>query len=261
VDPPASVASGLFSGGPDWADTDPNPPTTADLQLVKILTDLTSASATAKLAADPASPGFDPGDDTIYKQIDRLQTQKMPYAGGTFTGAVTFDVQPVCKDPNVLGLEARTIRRVSKNVIFLPSASLGSWTISGTGTAIQGALALTYACVTLDPPIDQKITEVYAIVKGGAGKLALPGTMPQIELWKVKEDGTVDLIASAVDATASLPAYEAAHQIRITGLNEYVALDTRFLLKVRGEDASTIAGLEVLLGSFKTEVTSLPAGD
>lgn len=119
--------------------------------------------------------------------------------------------------------------------------------------------SLYYMRFVLSLPTGVAITAVRLPVMRGSTGSGLPGTMPNISLDYMTSAGAFTNVGSAVDTSANEAAYEAFHNISLTGLNHTVALGRRYFLTLTGDSASssTANGLQVWQPFVDLTVTSM----
>jgi hypothetical protein len=101
------------------------------------------------------------------------------------------------------------------------------------------SLAVVHYFLTF--PVDAVISAIRLPVYRASGGSGLPGTMPNISLDYITTLGALTNVGSATDSSANEAAYEAFHNISITGLSHTVAASRRYILTVVGDSASSSA--------------------
>src|SRR5271166_258401 len=106
---------------------------------------------------------------------------------------------------------------------FVPISG-GSFTslAAGAGAFSYDSIANNEAAWTIDLPVNSTITEVHAWLKG-VSVVTLPAPLPSLRFAQfVPSTGTLSVIASQTDTSASAGAFETQHSIDITGLSTVV---------------------------------------
>lgn len=101
------------------------------------------------------------------------------------------------------------------------------------------SLAVVHYFLTF--PVDAVISAIRLPVYRSSGGSGLPGTMPNISLDYITTLGALTNVGSATDTSANEAAYEAFHNISITGLSHTVAAGRRYILTLTGDSASSSA--------------------
>lgn len=119
--------------------------------------------------------------------------------------------------------------------------------------AIGNTTAPQVLRIPLHLPPAGKITAIGALVNGGTGHAGLPAGMPAITLFKdpFSTSTTPSLVtgATAIDASASLVAYEAQHLIEVTGLTYAIEAGMTYEMRVNGESSTN-----ALAGQFNIQM-------
>lgn len=84
------------------------------------------------------------------------------------------------------------------------------------------------------------IERVSMFVEGGFGvdHVALPASLPQIQLVEIDLDGLVTTIGTQVDTSANVAAYNLNHEVALTGLSETVASPSLYYIRITGESGA-----------------------
>lgn len=159
-------------------------------------------------------------------------------------------------------LAARVMATVANDPIMFPILAMlpdptatNGWAFGSAGTALalnQYGAASPYAVfLEIQAPKFGFLQDIGVTLAGATGHGGMPGTMPKITLYR-QDPGSVGApttVGTATDSTAGVPAYELAHSVTITGINESLEHDggSRFYLKLEGESgANAISGLALL---------------
>lgn len=114
---------------------------------------------------------------------------------------------------------------------------------------IQASVAFAGQLVLAVPslPASGKIRNVSVEILGFTGHVALPATMPTLQLIRANPDSTVTLLGAAVDPSATVAEYQVAHQIEIPNINfDLASVYESIYFVFRGETgANSIAGIRV----------------
>lgn len=157
-------------------------------------------------------------------------------------------------------LRKRVIGAESETIMFpliampLDTSLATAWTFGNSGSAYAinqgttGSAGLIFLELAL--PKSCRLTTLSVILAGATGHVALPATMPTVQLHR-QDTGSVaapTLVASATDTSATFAAYELAHAVTLTGLSEVIAHSgNRWYVRVSGETgANSVAGLALL---------------
>lgn len=118
-----------------------------------------------------------------------------------------------------------------------------------TGVAQQATGSAFVAIFELPLLKKATLTNVRVVLVGAAAHPALPATMPKIRLYRQAtgvNTAPVQIGSDATDGSASTAAYQAAHEVALTGLSETIGVGYRYLLWVYGETgANALPGLTV----------------
>lgn len=135
---------------------------------------------------------------------------------------------------------------------LLEHFTYGSTYVYQSSVVGAGAAEITFAP---DPRVG--IMQSLALsVKGAGGHGGLPGTMPNISLYREEPGaGGSTLLGSQDDASASVGAYETLHTILLSGLTETVARSYLYRLVLLGETGAN-AATGLLVYSFTTSIAA-----
>lgn len=135
-----------------------------------------------------------------------------------------------------------------------------TWTNETDGTGGLGANGATLVGGTADDwhasvdlPHGQTITEI-SVRLNPTDVGALPGTMPSMAFLKVNRTTLAETtIGSATDSSGTTGAYNAAHDLTVTGLSEVIDRGTySYYVIVRGSSGSTPANDIIMSGPIAT---------
>ncbi len=202
--------------------------------------DVVTSAQLNKLDLDHVkSPNFDDGGAT-YNPVALIQV------GGA---GIQFNTQVL--------VSSRSITRVDAST---PTTASATWDLSADGTLFQVADAAGKTFHPLRLPHGQELTSVTMRVIGGPGHAGLPAQMPALELVSMNLSNITAVIGTAIDGSASVVTYEAAHDITIGGLTETVDLTTkRYFLALSGErNANYVSGLRAIAPLWTCTVTYVP---
>lgn len=162
----------------------------------------------------------------------------------TWTAAQTFDDVTI-SGTNKVKLAARSITRVQQLIV---SANEVSFLADTEGSYLQQG-AFGYLAAPVRIPHGATLTAVALIVQGASGHAALPTAKPSMAMKSMSTAGAVVTIGSTpTDPSGTVAAYEAVHQITLSGLNEVIDRVTkRYFVYLTGEGGTNfIAGYKVL---------------
>ena len=127
----------------------------------------------------------------------------------------------------------------------------GSWTFNATGgphwRAVGTGAQQQYMCLGEFKP-GLLLSAVAVSVKGDAAATALPATMPRVSLSYATRAApeTLVLVGEASDASATVTAFKARHEITLSGLSHSVADGrTYYVLVTSGSGTSNAEGFAV----------------
>lgn len=151
---------------------------------------------------------------------------------------------------------SRSVTRVQQ--AFFASTDLSVWTVNQYGDAEQQTNdTLNYATCPLLLPHGATLTQVYVRVLPSAGHGGLPGTMPVVSVIRHAMPAHTSL-GSATDNSANVGAYEAVHNISVSGLS--VSVDRslyRYSVRLAGESgANFVAGMQAFAVVCTYTITS-----
>lgn len=220
---------------------------------------LADTSTTFKVAESSGGPAIDitsagSGDIYAFKVPDVLGTLFTASGAGlegglsdllvTIAGAQTITGAKIVDDLTVSGTNA--LKLAARDVT---RAMNGLWINQADGTLNKGTVltlvggTLDQWAMRLDLPHGQTLKGV-AVNINPTNVVALPGTMPQFAVWSTKIDGTDAAFVSslAIDSSGSTGAYNAAHDISVSGLS--IAIDRSqyvYYLVMSGSSGATPA--------------------
>lgn len=185
--------------------------------------------------------------------------------GGTYTPTVVIDIQGTAGVKiSGTGSAARlqySSRNISRKQSMIASTTSGNWSRAATP---RGGWQNTAAGGTLDIVLDrlahgQVLQTVTVRWLAAAGHGALP-TLPSIELFYIDNAGTSNSLGSQTDTSASVVAYEAAHDIVLGGSGLAHTIDLtayHYVLVVTGETGGNfVANAKPIQCSTLITVTS-----
>jgi hypothetical protein len=196
-------------------------------------------------------------------------------AGGSYTpsGLITIDGGPVAFGTGALVAEPSTgevvfqdgfvdIAAQSYTRVYpfvhaqlLEHFTYGSTYVYQSSVAGVGAAEITFAA----SPRVGTLTSIALSVKGAGGHGGLPGTMPNISIYReVPGAGGSTLLGTQSDTSASTGAYETLHTITVAGLTEALTQTNLYRLVVLGETGAN-AATGLLVYSFSTTITAARA--
>ncbi len=153
------------------------------------------------------------------------------------------------------------------NVMPMPVASSGAYFTAPEGAPDQGPMLQTGTpgsdpiakCPWYNAPRKGTLTQVVLRVQGSWASAvhgALPTSMPAFKVWRVdiNTGAKTQVGSTATDASGTVGAYEAAHDITLSGLSE--SLEGRlYFIEVRGEDDTNALANSFAVISMKFSVT------
>lgn len=149
----------------------------------------------------------------------------------------------------------------------MPTASSGAYFTAPEGHSTEGPMIQSGTpgsdpiakCTWYNAPRKGTLTQVVLRVQGAwssSAHGALPSSMPAFKVWR--SDPTTGVAtqvgSTATDSSASVGAYEVAHDITLSGLSE--SLEGRlYFIEVRGEDDTNALANSFAVISMKFSVT------
>lgn len=150
-------------------------------------------------------------------------------------GAVTRKFQPNMK------LTTRTITRH----FVVDVEERGDYSQVGGNVWQQGGSGGSTIRILLEKlPHGGQIQKIHLRWTGAAITRAALPTLPSFDLYRIDENGTATSVANETDASGSVGAYEANHDITWDGTASPIDIDTatyRYILKVTGENTPNFA--------------------
>lgn len=178
----------------------------------------------------------------IIETPGRGETIVAPSSGDPVTdSSIVQGEQPIGNrlaylEANAVGASPRTNTPVSNGLMGTDQGA--NWSFNGfplwtqTDASTAGNLAIP---LSLPPGVTLTSLRLHCVGDGAATHAGLPGTMPSIQLYEQKIDGTVaTLLGSASDSSVNVAAYETEHTIDIAPA-AVVKDDYYYVLLVQGE--------------------------
>lgn len=267
-----------YAGGAAWPDTTTNPATTVELQLDKILADLGDQGGAGGGAY---KVGFNTGEGAWFETItfatttvgDFLHQVDQAFLGLTavsafhVTGGLTVD--GILTVGNVIAVNRVVEWLVRSTPISGFLSDVLSWRVEWD---IDSGAAMVQADVTggglqsmiipIDVPAGSVIGSITAFVQGASGHVSLPTGSERMEVLVYKQrltTGVLTLIGNAVDASASVGAYEAGHTIAFGFDFETVDYaNYTYFIQITGErGANAVAGTRYFGSQINTTISQL----
>lgn len=162
-------------------------------------------------------------------------------------GTTTLDGATTASDLTMSGttnvkLASRSITRVQSSQATTDDDS--GWVLDNTsGKMLQiDTSQLPRVVSPLRVPHGATLTAVGISINPADGHANLPANMPIVDVYALDYDGTVTPIGSATDGSANVAAYEAHHEIPVSGLSVTIDRTTkRYFATLRGESGANSA--------------------
>jgi hypothetical protein len=202
------------------------------------------ASATVEALGVITLAGDLSGTGTV-PQVIKINGASVPGAGSLTTGHVL----------QVTGTSTLSYGKVpvllTETISTPPLFNAAAWSfVTGNNSGlIQSATNGGDKCAfILDLPEGYTLSDLEVWIQPPGGHGGLPATMPRFTLTRVdRNTGVATLIDTEIDASGSVPAYEAYHSIQMGGLAEVINRATRkYVLNFVAEaDANALAGTTI----------------
>lgn len=194
--------------------------------------------------ADIKTGGWAVGERLTSTQMGSVRAELLKcvdgVGGGTYTPSATVSIS----DLTVGGTNRLKYgsRNVTKALRCAAVAIGADWAFNSGSTILrweQGALAGTPLVLQCeDMPLSGTLTSISIFVRGQpVSRANLSFNLPRFYLNKrnVLSETVTAIVASQVDASATVPAYEAVHAITASGLTEALGSGNEYFLGVTGE--------------------------
>jgi hypothetical protein len=157
------------------------------------------------------------------------------------------------------GLSSRVITRIQDTFGGFSSAS---WSRNSNGLWVQLTANTDEVLFPLNNLIDgasltSVIVRVDGDLAGGGSHGGLPATMPRLTVYRRDDGASLTQLGQATDSSSSVGAYDAAHEITVSGLTDTIDEAKPYFASLRGESgANSIAAAFALIHLRATFTTT-----